>query len=345
MSTSSDLRFRSAALLAILLTFAISINARQLLAEPPTWVLETEHAGWRPRDSQGEVVFNDRIWLFGGWYDSKSAPPRDVWSSRDGKTWELATDNAPWRHSDLPMTTVFNGKMWTMGGWYNGRLSDASGSNEVWSSADGVEWKQATAHAGWTPRLAAATVVFRDKLWVLGGTEQYYYGDAKSLKNDVWSSSDGVTWTQATASAGWAPRAYHQAVVLGDKIYVMGGGNYSPFYTAHNDVWSSVDGAHWEQVTPAADWAARIWFSSVVYRDRMWVLGGWSNNPSRNWGDTWYSQDGKQWTQLKTPGGWKDRHEQSAYVFHDKIWIAGGMVWPLTNDVWSLSVPESWLKQ
>lgn len=139
-------------------------------------------------------------------------------------------------------------------------------------------------------------------------------------------------------------RAYHQAVVLGDKIYVMGGGNYSPFYEAHNDVWSSDDGEHWEQVTPEAGWAPRIWFSSVAYRDQMWVLGGWSNNPSKNWGDTWYSPDGKQWRQLETKHGWQARHEHSAYVFQDKLWVAGGMVWPLTNDVWNLSVAEGFFR-
>ena len=98
----------------------------------------------------------------------------------------------------------------------------------------------------------------------------------------------------------------------------------------------SSDGVNWEQVTPKAEWHERIWFSSVVYRDHLWVLGGWSNNPSRNWGDAWYSRDGKQWTELKTKTNWIARHEHSAYVFDDKLWIAGGMIWPLTNEVWSL---------
>lgn len=317
------------------------IAVAQATCGEPDWQLVTEHAAWRPRDSQGEVVYQDQMWIFGGWYDSNSAPPRDVWNSRDGKNWQLITDAAPWRHSDLPMTTVFNGRMWLMGGWLNGRLPDASGSNEVWSSVDGKQWQQATAHAGWTPRLGAGIVVFQGKMWILGGNEQYYYGDANTLKNDVWSSSDGTMWQQVTADAGWAPRAYHQAVVLNDKIYVMGGGNYSPFYAAHNDVWSSSDGEHWEQVTAAAQWPPRIWFSAVVYRGRMWVLGGWSNNPSKNWGDAWHSVDGTHWQQLATKNSWIARHEQSAFVMQDKLWIAGGMIWPLVNDVWTLSVPEN----
>jgi hypothetical protein len=177
---------------------------------------------------------------------------------------------------------------------------------------------------------------------VLGGTENYYFGDDRSLKNDVWSSADGRQWKQHTAAAGWSPRAYHQAAVLNDKIYVFGGGNYVPKYHAVNDVWCSADGEQWEQVVEHADWSPRLWFSSAVYRDRMWVLGGWSNNPSRNWGDAWHSADGRHWTQLKCDVVWKERHEHSAFVFQDKLWIAGGHAQPLSSEVWSLELPANW---
>lgn len=311
------------------------------LAQSPTlnWVKVTDHAGWQPRDSQGEVVYNDRLWIFGGWFNSYAAPPRDVWSSTDGKTWTLVEQEAPWKHSDLSMAVVYHGRMWFMGGWYNGRLPGHSAGNAVWSSADGKDWQRVTASAEWTPRLAAALVVFRDRMWLLGGTENYYFGDAGSLKNDVWSSRDGRQWKLETADAGWSPRAYHQAVVLDDCIYVMGGGNYVPEYEAKNDVWMSRDGVHWEQVTDAAPWHPRLWFSSVVYRDRMWVLGGWSNHPSRNWGDVWHSRDGRRWQQLHSDTIWKARHEHSAFVFRDKLWLAGGHAQPLSNEVWSLTVP------
>lgn len=306
----------------------------------PDWVKVTDHAGWRPRDSQGEVVYRNKLWIFGGWFDSYAAPPRDVWSSADGALWELVQATAPWKHSDLSMSIVFDDKMWFMGGWYNGRLEGHSASNQVWSSTDGAKWEQATANAGWTPRIAAATVVFKDKMWLLGGTENYYFGDETSLKNDVWYSSDGQEWKQATSAAGWSPRAYHQAAVLNDKIYVFGGGDYVPKYHAVNDVWSSADGVHWQQETDAAPWHPRLWFSSVVYRDRIWLLGGWSNNPSTNWGDVWYSQDGKTWSELKSDVIWKARHEHSAFVFQDKIWIAGGHAQPLSSEVWSLELPK-----
>ncbi len=310
----------------------------------PNWVRVADNAGWQPRDSQGEVVYRGQLWIFGGWFDSFQAPPRDVWSSPDGKTWKLVTKEAPWKHSDLAMSLVFDERMWMMGGWYNGRLPGHSASNEVWWSTDGANWEQATAAADWSPRIAAATVVFKGKMWILGGTENYYFGDDASLKNDVWSSSDGKSWTLATPNAGWSPRAYHQAVVLNDKIYVFGGGNYVPKYHAVNDVWCSDDGVTWTKLTDAAPWHPRLWFSSVVYRDRMWVLGGWSNNPSRNWGDVWHSQDGVDWSQLKSEVIWKERHEHSAFVFQDKLWIAGGHAQPLSSEVWSLDIPRDWFK-
>jgi hypothetical protein len=331
---------------AITLVLAVFMSGSSALAQrqPPRWVQVTAQAAWQPRDSQGEVVFQDRLWLLGGWFNSFAAPPRDVWSSPDGKTWNLVTREAPWKHSDLPMTVVFRNKIWLLGGWYNGRLPGHSASAEVWSSANGSDWTLETPRAGWSPRLAAGAVVFQDKLWILGGTENYYFGDERSLKNDVWCSSDGKEWTQVTANVRWSPRAYHQVVVLDDKIYVLGGGNYVPQYHALNDVWCSEDGVRWTQLTAAAPWHARLWFSAVTYRDRMWVLGGWSNEPSQNWGDVWYSRDGKSWKELRSETKWKARHEHSAYVFQDKLWIAGGHAQPLSNEVWSLAVPRDWLR-
>ena len=67
------------------------------------------------------------------------------------------------------------------------------------------------------PRLAAGAIVFQDKMWILGGIENYFLGDDTSLRNDVWCSSDGEAWELATEQAGWSPRAFHQAVVVGGR--------------------------------------------------------------------------------------------------------------------------------
>ena len=308
--------------------------------EKPDWVLEGK-APWQPRDSQAEYAYRDRLWVMGGWFQSFEAPPRDVWSSENGLEWKRVTAQAPWLHSDLPMNIVFRDKMWHMGGWYNGRLPGHSASNQVWSSTDGEKWDQATKAAAWSPRLASSLVEMQGRMWLLGGTENYYFGNASSLKNDVWSSSDGREWRLDTAHAAWSPRAYHQAVTLNGRMYVLGGGNYVPTHEARNDVWSSADGVNWRLETPNAPWLPRLWFSAAAYRGRIWVLGGWSKE-NDNFGDVWHSADGKNWLQLKTPTTWKARHEHSVFVMKDKLWVAGGHAKPLSNEVWSLHLPADW---
>lgn len=306
------------------------------------WVKVSPAAPWQPRDSCGEVAVNGKLWLMGGWFDSFQPTPRDVWSSPDGKEWTKVTETAPWKHGDLPMTLAFKDQMWFMGGWHGGRLEGASSSAEVWSSKDGKEWTQHTAAAGWSPRIAAGCVEFGGKMWILGGVERYYDGTDASLKNDVWSSPDGKNWTCVTSAADWSPRAYHQALAHDGKLWVFGGGNYVPKYHAKNDVWCSTDGKSWTRVSESAPWTPRLWFTAAVYRNRMWVLGGWSNNPGQNWGDVWYSSDGAKWSQLSTPTMWKERHEHSTFVFDDALWVVAGHAKPLSNEVWKLKLPTDW---
>ncbi|MFP6592377.1 MAG: hypothetical protein VCE12_17830, partial [Candidatus Latescibacterota bacterium] len=42
----------------------------------PDWKCVTEAAPWQPRDSQGELVYDDHMWILGGWFtptDTQSA--------------------------------------------------------------------------------------------------------------------------------------------------------------------------------------------------------------------------------------------------------------------------------
>lgn len=329
----------SSVLVSALLLCSDRLEAQQTA---PRWTKVTDHAAFTPRDSCGEAVFQDRMWLLGGWMDSYKDPPRDVWSSADGQTWKLVTPQAAWKHSDFPMAVAFQDRLWVMGGWHGGRLAHASASNSVWSSANGSDWKLETPTAGWSPRMAGGLVVFNNRLWILGGIQKYYYGTDKDLLNDVWSSADGRHWEQATPRASWSPRAYHAAQVFNNKLWVLGGGNYLPGHQDLNDVWSSADGITWTQISPHAPWKERIWFGSAVYRDHLWVLGGSSGKPRANLGDAWYSRDGHDWKELKTNVVWKARHEHSCYVFKDKLWVVTGHAAPLDNQVWSLELPRGW---
>lgn len=306
------------------------------------WVQETPKATWQARDSQGEFVFKGQMWILGGWFTPQLPNPRDVWRSPDGKKWTRVVETAPWEHSDLPAAMVFKNKMWIMGGR---KLPGTQCSNSVWSSKGGSNWVLETPNAGWSPRLAPGFVVFKGKMWILGGTSDFYKNNDTTLFNDVWSSEDGKNWKLELANAPWSKRTHGQALVFDGKMWIIGGGTRAPKANSLNDVWSSEDGVNWTQVTNSAAWAPRIWFSTVVYRDRMWVLGGWAD--SGNIGDVWYSKDGKTWTEFKSDVKWSKRHEHAAFVFKDRIWVAGGAAEPnylLDSEVWSLKVPKGFLE-
>jgi len=113
-------------------------------------------------------------------------------------------------------------------------------------------------------------------MWLLGGNDG-------SGKNDVWYSSDGANWTQATSSAAWSARWAHTAVVFDNKMWVLGGTSGG---SSKHDVWYSSDGTSWTQGTAAAEWTARWGHTSVVLDNKIWVLGG---NDGSNKNDVWYS--------------------------------------------------------
>jgi len=304
----------------------------------PNWTLVNPQAPWRARDSQGEFVFDNHLWLLGGWFAAQEPNPRDVWKSPDGQQWICVTPEAPWEYSDLSVALVYKGRMWMMGGR---KLPGKENSNEVWSSPDGAHWTLETKHAGWCPRVGACFAVFKERMWVFGGTEDFYVNTEETNKNDVWSSADGREWKLETPAAAWPKRTNAQAIVFNDKLWLMGGGSWEPETILYNDVWCSEDGVHWTCITPAAPWEPRQWFSLVVYRGCMWILGGWSRTHG-NFGDVWFSREGKNWTELRSEVIWKPRHEHSAVVFQDKIWLYGGYADVLTSEVWTLQLPENW---
>lgn len=206
-------------------------------------------------------------------------PINDVWSSADGTNWIEATASAAWSPRSGSAATVFNNRMWLIGGNY---------SSEVWSSTNGIDWVQATAAAPWEGRSFFPVVPFRGRMWVLGGNAL----NGNNL-NDVWSSADGASWTKETSNAPGSARCGHAAVSLDDRIWMFGGGGLELYGTYLNDVWSSTDGVNWTQVTSSAQWVPRAFFGATTFKDRIWVLGGIQNSglyPYLVINDVWYSE-------------------------------------------------------
>ena len=221
----------------------------------------------------------------------------------------------------------------------NGSLSQTDAYNYFfWNGGD--VWQQTTS-AGWTARVGACSWVFDNKMWIGGGMDSLNSGYAH---NDVWYSSDGITWTRATSSAEWSARVYACSWVFDNKIWIGGGKTSSASY--FHDVWYSSDGVTWTSATSSAGWAGRAWACSWVFDNKLWIGGGYGGSAAR---DVWYSSDGVTWTRATSSAGWSARHGACSWVFDNKMWIGGGSTSQTTgstvsgiNDLWYSSDGVTW---
>jgi len=265
--------------------------------------------------------------------------------------WMLVTSETSWMPRDSAGEMVYDGEMWIMGGFAPHRI------NDVWHSADGINWIEATSAAAWEPRNLPGSIVYDNKMWIMGGFS------GTKFYNDVWSSGDGTNWTAATTNAPWANRSAMGTVTYDNKMWVLGGMGGTDGTAHYNDVWWSVDGSNWTQATNAAPWAQRGMLQSIVFDNKMWVIGGGVYDTSQpmnvgpNYADVWYSTDGVEWTQATTNMAAGDRRFHSSVVYDGRMWIVGGFsseptpsnkidVWSSLDGVdWTMEMTPPWPKR
>lgn len=303
------------------------------------WECVTEDAAFAPRDGAGALVFEDQLWLLGGWNpkDKVHFPKicnSEVWASKDGKMWTLENESAPWEGRHTAGYAVHDGRMWIVGGDCN----QGHYQSDVWSSADGVHWALVNKQVSWGPRVLHYTVVFNGKIWVMGGQTipQFAHHD-EVFYCDVWNTVDGVEWNLVADDVPWGPRGMiGGCVVFEDRMWILGGGTYdtpdTPDRVFYNDVWCSADGIHWAQCLESAPWTARQYHEIAVFDGQMWVMEGY-NGEGGNRNDVWHSPDGVTWHEVpNTP--WAPRHAASVFVYQNALWMVAGN--NMTSDVWKL---------
>jgi len=298
------------------------------------WTQVNASAGWAARAGQSSVVLPDGSIVLMGGAPSIGGFKNDVWRSMDnGATWTQQTASAGWAARSAHSSVVLpDGSIVLMGGdTQNGGVY----TNDVWRSIDkGATWTRMTANAEWVARGGHMSVALSDgSIVLMGGNAGSWYSGI--YKNDVWRSTDkGATWTQVTASAGWAARSESRSVLMPDgSIVLMGGAPSIGGYK--NDVWRSTDsGATWTQQTASAGWAARSGHSSVAMPDNSIILSGGYTGVQKN--DVWRSTDsGATWTQVTANAEWSARSSHSSVVVPDgSIILMGSGSSGFGNDVW-----------
>jgi hypothetical protein len=278
-----------------------------------TWTPITDPIPWSKRSLTG-LVFNNQMWIVGG---NDGAYCNDAWCSTDGSSWKSICPE--WSKRDLAESVTYNGRLWLIGGY------DGAQKNDVWSSADGKKWDLAVQNAAWSARAGQRCVVFQrngetEKLWLFGG----YDSAAAKYTNDVYSSGDGATWTPLTQSTPFTGRAYFSCVIFNGYVYILGGQTGSTYLQT---IYVSQDLANWSKVGPSTItvdnlWSARSRHSSVVYDNKIWVIGGANGSTVLN--DAWSSSDATNWKKEFAGTTALKRYGHSSINYNNKIFIIGG---------------------
>ncbi|MDG2054679.1 MAG: hypothetical protein P8J86_08220 [Phycisphaerales bacterium] len=285
--------------------------------------------------------------------------PVDQWE------WELSNADAPWAARAGLQVVDIDGDFYLMGG----RTPNAPGPvpipgdsviwSDVWKSTDqGGAWNQLLESDGdhWPARAYFRAEAKGDQMFVMGGQNFILipnpecpppykncspFISASQFFNDVWSSTDGVNWTQRTAEAGWSGRAGLSSAVMGDDLYVIAGSYLDddaiiggpPARIYYNDVWkSSDDGETWTQMTEAAPFEPRAGAAVAVKDGYIYLFGGeegflcqdfpFCKPPYFN--DVWRSANGADWELVTARAPWPSRPGHQVVVADDQFVLFGG---------------------
>jgi hypothetical protein len=243
------------------------------------WQPQTLNAPWQGRAGLSTVVHNGAIYILGGSQGDDSATGGtgrilfdDVWKSRDGREWEQVVSNGPkWTPRAGAAVVSKGGYIYVLGGerGFSCGFDVASACqpatdtlyfNDVWRSRNGEQWELVTSSAGWSPRPGHQCVVLLDQIVCFGG-----YGEVPGVPPlaanpiDVWTSRDGLKWTELMppASPPWSGGSaedmkydFHALVVSGKRTgqrpsIITFGGDRERFglppevnaFLLDNDVW------------------------------------------------------------------------------------------------------------
>jgi hypothetical protein len=224
------------------------------------------------RSNHAACVFDERKWVTGG-LDGQTLLT-DILFSRDGKSWET-TYNAAEGLYDHRLVAFGNPRIELVN--LGGISTSGEYINIIIHSPNGKHWSTVnTVGTMWSARAGFGALVYKNKLWVFGGT------NGQDDYNDVWYTDDLIHWHLAIEHAPWHERAYFGYCEWDERMWVIAGSgnNYrgQGGSTSYKDVWFSRDGTAWEQ---AFDFPTELSFTyAEPLENLIHVAGGVGNEHS-----------------------------------------------------------------
>jgi hypothetical protein len=151
----------------------------------------------------------------------------------------------------------------------------------------------------------------------------------------VWSSTDGRTWIQVTASAEFLPRKDAGGTFWQGQLWMIG--------PRDSDVWSSSTGEHWSKNSVAAVIPSKWLATAIGFKDRLWVLDEELQ--------FWSTADGRDWVkEVPRLSGFSPILGVSGaqlFVFENRLVLVGGLQYSAPDyfrEVWSSEDGRNWSK-
>ena len=310
----------------LLLLWLLSIP-HSVYAAPPaaktvskqTWLKVPGSIALPPCDSSPNavVVKNGSVFVLSGWQHTTGQweSLSEVWCSPDGGNWSLQNSHPP--YPPYSAFVLFHGYMWALSSKAyrskDGRLWERVSSDlpfdtatravvfrdslwvlsqeRLWRSYDGIAWELIQGNGLWGARGWPGFVAFRDKLWIIGGSNN---SEPQTCFADVWSSADGANWRQILAQAPWSPRLWATITTHQDRIWMLGGRLQGEITEANdfgncNEVWTTTDGHRWQKEVAISKWSPRHGVLSWSSHGRLWVACGYDGRDTAGlFNDIWY---------------------------------------------------------
>ncbi len=283
------------------------------------WTLEVPHETglFERRHAHNTVLWNDQLWMVGG-DTHQGYYNHDVVRSTDGVDWTVVlgpgTTDPPWAERALQTIGVYDGRLWMAGGQdLLGPIEDYTYHNDVWVTEDGTNWTQVA-----PDRPASDTVwegcgvldglvEFRGEMWLVGCAWEREDASGHAMFNDVWSTTDGVSWTRH-AEPPWAGKIWPNVVAWDDRLWILFGYTYGDAAGGwpagnSNEAWYSDDGESWTALGHDVPVPASHAQGVAVTDDALLLAGG---NYSFGFGAGW---DKSTWRLVAFHGDWVESWE------------------------------------
>ncbi|KKU87357.1 MAG: hypothetical protein UY17_C0020G0003 [Candidatus Beckwithbacteria bacterium GW2011_GWC2_47_9] len=280
---------------------------------------------------------------------SAAEKKREIPFRPEDLVWQEISSSTPWTARDSHAATVFQGKIWLTGGLNANDVTIRAGRveyekaqyfNDIWYSEDGAHWKRVVEHAPWPPRRSQQLVVFKGKLWLVGG-----WGPKDGYAKEIWTSGDGLSWQKIIPGGGLPEIEGHQLIVFKDKLWLFGGVRYTDRKLV-NEVWYTDDGLNWTLAVKNAPWPGRWDHTVTEFKGVLWLAGG-MDLADNEFNDVWRSEDGFHWERVTGEAPWSARQGHVALVYREYLWVIGQLNdTPAKgkNDVWFSQDGYEWKK-